>query len=137
MALIQCIECGTEYSDIANACPKCACPTSAQVPNSSQSIIQKKSLYSRHCPKCNGQNIEYTFIEMEHRSKGYAEKRKKSIVTRTGNKAGRTGMIMLTGGLWALTPKKSKYNEKQKGKTTISNQKMAICQDCGNSWKVK
>lgn len=29
MALIKCKECGTEFSDLAPACPKCACPTSA------------------------------------------------------------------------------------------------------------
>lgn len=137
MALIKCIECGTEYSDMASACPKCACPTSAQTLTNNQTFVKKTSLFSRCCPKCNGENIEYTFIETEHKSKGCAETRKKSVVTRTGNKAGRAGMILATGGLWALTPKKSKYNEKQKEKTTISNQKMAICQDCGHSWKVK
>tara|TARA_Y100001968_G_scaffold200254_1_gene183820 strand:+ start:759 stop:1625 length:867 start_codon:yes stop_codon:yes gene_type:complete len=31
MALIKCVECGQEYSDKAEACPKCACPTTAQI----------------------------------------------------------------------------------------------------------
>ena len=30
MALIKCKECGKEFSDMANACPNCACPTIAQ-----------------------------------------------------------------------------------------------------------
>ena len=28
--IIRCIECGTDYSDKADNCPKCACPTEAQ-----------------------------------------------------------------------------------------------------------
>ena len=31
MALIICPECGKEYSDLASACPNCACPTSRPV----------------------------------------------------------------------------------------------------------
>jgi len=37
MALIKCPECGTEMSDMANACPKCAFPIK---PNSVQTIEQ-------------------------------------------------------------------------------------------------
>jgi len=32
MALIKCPDCGTEVSDSAAACPKCACPISARLP---------------------------------------------------------------------------------------------------------
>lgn len=32
MALIFCLECGKEYSDKANACPNCGCPTFENVP---------------------------------------------------------------------------------------------------------
>ena len=39
---------------------------------------------------------------------------------------------MATGGLWALTPK---HDGKEKTKNKLK--KFAICQSCGNSWKIK
>lgn len=47
----------------------------------------------------------------EETIKGSSEIRKKSIVTRKANKVGRRAMTMATGGLWLLTPKRSKYKE--------------------------
>lgn len=40
-------------------------------------------------------------------------------------------MIMMTGGLWALTPKKSEYNEVSKGKTEYHTTTTKTCMDCG------
>lgn len=88
------------------------------------------------CPICQSNNITISFQNVAQKSKGRAEIRKKSIVTRTGNSFGRKFLIFSTGGLWALTPKKSNYSETRKEKTKIINDKFAICQDCGNSWKV-
>ena len=82
-------------------------------------------------------NIGYEFVQDLAKTKGKSEVRKKSVVTRAGNSLGRAGMIAATGGLWALTPKKSKYKEKKSSKTDINSKQMAICQDCGKSWEVK
>ena len=90
-----------------------------------------------YCPKCHSLNIGYEFVQDSAKTKGKAEVRKKSVVTRAGNSLGRAGMIAATGGLWALTPKKSKYKEKKSSKTDINSKQMAICQDCGKSWEVK
>lgn len=98
-----------------------------------------KALYlnAPYCPKCYSLNIGYEFVQDSAKTKGKSEVRKKSVVTRAGNSLGRAGMIAATAGLWALTPKKSKYKETKKSKTDINNKQMAICQDCGNSWEVK
>lgn len=98
-----------------------------------------KALYldMPYCPKCHSLNVGYEFVQDSAKTKGKSEVRKKSPVTRAGNSLGRAGMIAMTGGLWALTPKRSKYKEKKELKTDISSKQMAICQDCGNSWEVK
>lgn len=88
------------------------------------------------CRKCGSRNISVSFQTIGNNSKTTGEVRKKSVATRAGNKVGRAGMIMATGGLWALTPKKSNYKEIQKGKTKTIQVKIAICQDCGKSWRV-
>lgn len=157
MALITCTECGKEFSDKAPACPNCGCPTNEVIQKDSllpkeESISEeKKGFWStmiqkqneanavglgKCCPKCKGNNISIQFVETAHKHKGRNEVRKKSAVTRAGNKAGRAAMIGMTGGLWALTPKKSDYSEVKKGKSDIKSQKVAICQDCGRSWNI-
>lgn len=89
------------------------------------------------CPSCRSHNVEITFVQLGATTKGKSEVRKKSILTRTANRTGRNVMIAMTGGLWALTPKKSKYIERGKENTKIKNAKFAICQNCGNSWRVE
>ena len=88
------------------------------------------------CPCCGGNNINITIDSIGETNTGKSETRKKSIVTRAGNSMGRAGMIVATGGLWALTPKKSKYVTKGKGHTNYIQRKIAICQQCGNSWQL-
>lgn len=87
-----------------------------------------KKLY---CPYCLSRNIDIRETVSESVSKGKSEVRKKSAVTRAGNKAGRAGMIMMTGGLWALTPKKSDYKETSQGKITYNTTTTKTCMDCG------
>ena len=87
-----------------------------------------KKLY---CPYCLSKNINIRETVSESVSKGKSEVRKKNAVTRAGNKAGRAGMIMMTGGLWALTPKKSDYKETSQGKTTYNTTTTKTCMDCG------
>lgn len=147
MALIKCPECGKTISDQADSCPGCGKPLGIEEPKDSsswwttslltgKSFVPERKPNIQRCPKCHGINIEYSIEAVEQHTKGRAEVRKKSIVTRAGNAMGRSFMIGVTAGLWALTPKKSKYSEKQTSKTKIKNQKYAICKDCGNSWKV-
>ena len=133
MALIICSECGKEFSDKAGACPNCGCPVSEMEIKEQPNTAQESNL---RCPKCKGKNIEFQFQEIEQKHKGKAEVKKKSAVTRAGNSFGRAAMIGMTGGLWALTPKKSDYKEVSSGKTKIKHQKIAVCQDCGKSWHV-
>ena len=89
------------------------------------------------CAKCNSSNIKF---EVEHVNQvvgAKSEVRKKSIVTRTGNRMGRSTMMLLTGGLWGLVPKRSDYNEITKVQTQTFEYKTAVCQNCGYSWPVK
>lgn len=88
------------------------------------------------CPRCGGNQINIDVQNMVVDYGGRTEVRKKSAVTNTANSIGRKSMILATGGLWALTPKKSKYNEIQKGKVRTKQVKTAICQNCGCSWRV-
>ena len=143
MALIICSECGKEFSDKAPACPSCGCPTAImfeedviEIPKDPQQFIYNPSAQPIHCPICRSSNILINRIAIGEKQKNRSEIRKKSIITRTGNKIGRAGMILATGGLWALTPKKSDYSEKKKGKTKIQYTKLAVCQDCGHDWEL-
>jgi len=53
MALIKCKECGTEFSDLAPACPKCACPISAMKENNTD----KDNTSEAEITKDNSENI--------------------------------------------------------------------------------
>lgn len=86
------------------------------------------------CPQCGGYDVIISLQQTEVQGKSKGETRKKSVVTRAGNKTGRAAMIMATGGLWALTPKKSDYVDRKKSKSKIKSIKVAVCQECGNSW---
>lgn len=90
-----------------------------------------------HCPNCHSRNIDINYVQVGSKTKETSEIRKKSILARTAHSIGRSTMIAMTGGLWALTPKKSKYIERGKENTKIKNAKFAICQNCGNSWRVE
>lgn len=160
MALIKCPECGKEFSDKAQACPNCGCPISeivyTAIPNDKKEYgAFHKFLYGNNenakeawdnskkyssgqlCPKCHGENIKIDVQSIETQTKGKTEIRDKSALTKAGNKMGRAAMIGMTGGLWALTPKKSDVKEIQKSKTKIIHKKIAICQDCGNVWDIR
>ncbi len=164
MALIICPECGKEFSDKAPACPNCGCPISemywddnVQEDSFEDEKPKKYSTFHRllygnnanakeawqnadkvHagqlCPICSSHNIEIHTEDIGEKYKGRSEVREKSALTRAGNKAGRAAMIGMTGGLWALTPKKSDYSEVKKGKSKIIKKRVAYCRDCGNQW---
>lgn len=88
------------------------------------------------CTKCGSTNIQINLISQNTEIQGKSEIRKKSIATRAGNSAGRGLMIAMTGGLWALTPKQSKYQEINNSKIVTTTQKICVCQNCGYSWNI-
>lgn len=51
MAIIECVECGNEISDLSEICPKCGCKTSRSIPG--------------NCPYCD--LLEHKTIEMYYR----------------------------------------------------------------------
>ena len=74
------------------------------------------------CPKCGSTNISFQIVQT-------------GAVTNTKKKGClfsifRLILIVCTCGLWLLFGKK-----KSKSKTTYTNQKMAICQNCGHQWE--
>lgn len=89
------------------------------------------------CIYCGSTNVVVSYIQVGADTSGKAEVRKKSIVTRAGNATGRATMIAMTGGLWALTPKKSKYLERQKSHTQVKTKKICICQSCGKDFELR
>lgn len=127
--MIKCTQCGGKYLDGADECPHCGCITYEK-----ENTIQNNQ-YEPKCPNCGSTDVVYEREQETYVTKGKSEVRKKSVVTRKANKAGRKAMIVATGGLWALTPKKSDYNEISKDKTKIKYTTYGICQSCGHSWK--
>lgn len=80
------------------------------------------------CPNCGSTDVT---IQMEQ----VAGKTKKHGTGLGGkaNNAARGMTAMMTFGMSNLVWKKSKGTEK----TTYTNQKVCICQDCGHSWNIK
>ena len=134
MALLSCPECGGSVSSQATVCPHCGCPISG--------ISSRPTSYSSDnrptikCPKCGSRNVSVSIHGVGSYTHGRSEWRSKSPLTRAGNAAGRAAMILSTGGLWALTPKRSKYSKKMNSKSHTDNRTFAVCQSCGNSWRV-
>lgn len=80
------------------------------------------------CPKCKGENVS---IEMMQTG-GKTKKHGNGIGGHLNNTA-RGIAAVSTLGMSNLLWKKSKGNEK----TSFKNQKICLCQDCGNSWNIK
>ena len=75
------------------------------------------------CPKCGSNNVSIQIVQT-------------GSVTNTKKKGClyslfRTLLIICTLGLWSLFGKK-----KEKSRTTYTNQKVAVCQNCGHQWNV-
>ena len=81
-----------------------------------------------NCPKCKSENVSIQFMET-------GAKTKKSSVGLGGHtyNAARGIAALTTFGMSNLVLPKAKGQSK----TKIKNQKVALCQDCGNSWNVK
>ena len=131
---MYCPKCGTLNDDTNKFCIECG----ASLMPFSNAYAQNNVRFDNRirCKRCNSENINITFETVELKTKSKEETRKKSVVTRTGNKLGRAAMIGMSGGLWALTPKKSDYVSRGKANSQYVQNKIAICQDCGYSWRI-
>lgn len=116
---------------------KCLCDSQGYKWKDAREIVLNYWKTHIICPKCGGGNITINVSQENRIFQSTSEIRKKSLPTRIGNKAGRGFMIAMTGGLWALTPKKSNYVEYESTNSISSTQKICICQTCGYSWKIK
>lgn len=79
------------------------------------------------CSKCGSENISIQIQEV-----GAKTKNKGNGLLGHINNAARDVTAACTLGLSNLVWRKSKGVEK----TIIKNEKIAICQNCGNSWKI-
>lgn len=88
-----------------------------------QIVTYKKRGEIMKCPKCGCENVIVTSEQVSSKTSGKG----------SGClwKVGRACMIVCTCGLWLLVGKHKKTD-----KTKIKNQTVAICQNCGNKWKV-
>lgn len=90
------------------------------------------------CGKCGSDNINITINQFSQKSVSNTKHQKRSIADRAAYKTGRGMMNMATMGMWGVfTPKRGKYKDVTTTKTNVVNQKIAICQSCGNSWNVR
>lgn len=71
------------------------------------------------CPKCGSENVNISIVNNKVKSSHAG-----ALV-----KMGRAFLVLCTCGLWLLVPK-------SKGNSKIKSAKMAVCQSCGNSWKM-
>lgn len=75
------------------------------------------------CPKCGGKNINVQLVQTGAKTSGHNRGCLWGICRLT--------LIVCTCGLWLLVGK-----SKGKHSTKFKNQKIAVCQSCGNSWNV-
>lgn len=79
------------------------------------------------CPKCGGENVTVQIEQVSSKTKKHGNGFGGIV-----NNAARATTAVCTLGISNLVWKKSKGGEK----TTFKNQKVCICQDCGNSWGI-
>lgn len=80
------------------------------------------------CPKCGSENVTIEMIQTGGKTKKHGNGLGGHL-----NNAARGATAMMTLGMSNLVWKKSKGNEKM----TYTNEKMCLCQNCGNTWKIK
>lgn len=90
------------------------------------------------CNRCGNTNIQVSMMQYGQQGISQTTHQKRSLADRTAYNAGRGAMNMMTLGVWgAVTPKRGKYKETTHTQQRIINQKVAICQTCGNSWNIR
>lgn len=136
MALINCPECGKEISDKAESCPNCGMPIKIRV-------SQNSSNNSPRCPRCGSNNITY-----QREQSGNIGAAQNTVVIKEPRKS--RGCLywlfigwwlmpmywLLIGWWWSLL-----FGGKKRGGINLHadkaiNKTIAVCQNCGNSWKV-
>lgn len=80
------------------------------------------------CPKCKSQNVNVAFVQSGART----STRGTGLIGNTNN-ATRLVMAMTSFGMSNLVWRKSKGTHK----TRTRNVKKALCQDCGNDWRIR
>lgn len=80
------------------------------------------------CPQCGSHNVQIQMIQTKATTKTTGHKR--GLLW----KIGRLTLIICTCGLWLLV---GRSKGKDKSKTKFKNEKVCICQSCGNSWEIK
>ena len=82
---------------------------------------------SLNCPKCKGTNISVQMVVVGSKTK----KSGNGLLGNTYNAARGAANIATLGIAGKILPK-----AEGKEKSTVQNEEMAICQNCGHSWKV-
>lgn len=80
------------------------------------------------CPNYGSENVTISMEQVSSKTKKHGN----GIGCHTNN-AARGLMAVSTLGMSNLVWKKSKGGEK----TVVKNQKICLCQNCGNSWEIK
>nr|DAF65883.1 MAG TPA: RNA polymerase-like protein [Caudoviricetes sp.] len=80
------------------------------------------------CPNCGSENVTISMEQVSSKTKKHGNGIGGHI-----NNAARGLMAVSTLGMSNLVWKKSKGGEK----TVVKNQKICLCQNCGNSWEIK
>lgn len=80
------------------------------------------------CPKCKSDEVTIQLVQTDAKTKKHGN----GLMGHTKN-AARGLAALSTFGMSNLVIKKSKGSEK----TTFVNQKICLCQNCGNSWEIK
>ena len=80
------------------------------------------------CPKCNSENVNVQIEQVSSKTKKHG-----NGIGGHLNNAARGVTALCTFGVSNLVWKKSKGNEK----TVVKNEKVCLCQNCGNSWTIK
>lgn len=75
------------------------------------------------CPKCKSENVTVQIMQTAAKTK---EKKTGCLWG-----LGRIFLIFCTGGLWLIIGKR-----RGTAKTKFENETVAVCQQCGNRWKV-
>ncbi len=137
-----CPNCGAPLPNTATMCYSC------KYQFTHQTIVQQQEpqytpitpVYNYSgmaCRRCRGHNVEIVYNRYQKAAKGKAQVKKKSLARRGLEKEGRHMANLLTMGAYGVFSKKpSKYVEVSKDKYKTKTEKVAVCQDCGYSWKV-
>lgn len=80
------------------------------------------------CPNCGSENVSIQIQQVSSKTKKHG-----NGLGGIANNTARAMTAVCTLGLSNLVWKKSKGGEK----TTVTNQKVCLCQKCGNSWVIE